>query len=154
LKIGTKLILYLSLIIILVLAGYGYLDILSRQDMLIKKMKTEVRSTGRILKLSLEKISLLEETAQVGGLIEAMSEYERTLGVIVFYQEGNLVFRSHSLEEGIEPYLGSIKRSIREDRPQEGISRFFIYVPPQGQNRKEHRWCFHPSTHLLHGEGN
>ena len=39
-KLGTKLTRYLSLIIILVLSGYGYFDILSRRDILINKMKT------------------------------------------------------------------------------------------------------------------
>jgi signal transduction histidine kinase len=41
------------------------------------------------------------------------------LGVIVYDQRENLTFRSHSLEEGAEPYLDLIRRSIREDHPQE-----------------------------------
>ncbi len=123
-RLGTKLTLYLSLIIILVLSGYGYLDILSRRDILVRKMKAEVRSTGRTLEVSLEKISPPEEREYVQGLIDAMSEYERTLGVIVYYQRENLIFRSHSLEEGIEPYLDLIKRSIREDRPQEEFGAY------------------------------
>ncbi|MBM4307306.1 MAG: hypothetical protein FJ123_11295, partial [Deltaproteobacteria bacterium] len=60
-KLGTKLTLYLSIIIILVLTGYGYFHILARRDILITKMKVEVRSTGRTLKVSLEKISLPRE---------------------------------------------------------------------------------------------
>jgi len=39
LRLGTKLTLYLSLIIILVLSVYGYLDILSRRDVLVRMMK-------------------------------------------------------------------------------------------------------------------
>ena len=85
-RLGTKLTLYLSLIIILVLSGYGYLDILSRRDILIRKMKAEVRSTGRTLEVSLEKILLPGEKDHVQGLIDAVSEYERNLGVIVYYQ--------------------------------------------------------------------
>jgi two-component system NtrC family sensor kinase len=119
LRLGTKLTLYLSLTIILVLSGYGYLDILSRRDILIRKMKAEVRSTGRTLEVSLEKISPREEREYVQGLIDAVSESERTLGVIVYDQRGNLTFRSHSLAEGTEPYLDLIRRSIREDRPEE-----------------------------------
>jgi signal transduction histidine kinase len=128
LKLGTKLTLYLSLIIILVLSGYGYLDILSRRDILVRKMKAEVRSTGRTLEVSLEKISPREEREYVQGLIDAMSEYERTLGVIVYDQRENLTFRSHSLAEGAEPYLDLIRRSIREDRPQEELG-FYKKVP-------------------------
>ena len=55
----------------------------------------------------------------VQGLIDAVSENERTLEVIVYYQTEDLIFHTHSLEKGIEPYLDLIKRSIREDRPQE-----------------------------------
>jgi len=121
LRLGTKLTLYLALIIILVLSGYGYLDILSRRDILVRKMKAEVRSTGRTLEVSLEKISPREEREYVQGLIDAMSEYERTLGVIVYDQRENLTFRSHSLAEGAEPYLDLIRRSIGEDRPQEEV---------------------------------
>jgi len=140
LKLGTKLTLYLSLIIILVLSGYGYLDILSRRDILIRKMKAEVRSTGRTLKVSLEKISPPEEREYVHGLVNAVSEYERTLGVIVYYPGEKLIFRSHSLEEGIEPYLDLIKRSIQEDRPQEEFRTYkkvpiFSYAFPL-QDRK------------------
>jgi hypothetical protein len=124
LKLGTKLTLYLSLIIILVISGYGYLDILSRRDILIIKMKSEVRSAGRTLEVSLEKISLPREMEYVQALIDAVSEYERTLGVIVYYQRENLTFHSHSLGEGIEPYLDLIKRSIRQDRLQEEFGAY------------------------------
>jgi hypothetical protein len=58
LRLGTKLTLYLSLIIVIVLSGYGYVDILSRRDVLIRKMKAEVMSTGRTLAESLEDVSL------------------------------------------------------------------------------------------------
>jgi len=37
LKIGTKLTIFLSLIIIFVLSGYGYFDILSRRDILVRR---------------------------------------------------------------------------------------------------------------------
>ena len=118
-RLGTKLTLYLSLIIIIVLSGYGYFLVMTRRDILIRKMKVEVRSIGRTLKVSLEKISLLREMEYVQDLIDAVEEYEKTLGVIVCHQGKDLVFRSRSLEDGIEPYLEMIKSSIKEDRPQE-----------------------------------
>jgi two-component system NtrC family sensor kinase len=140
LRLGTKLTLYLSLIIILVLSGYSYLDILSRREILIRKMKAEVRSTGRTLKVSLNAISLPGGMEYIQGLIDAVSEYERILGVIVYYQGGSLIFRSHSLEEGIEPYLDLIKGSIREDRPQEEFGAYkkvpiFSYAFPLKDRR-------------------
>jgi hypothetical protein len=44
LRLGTKLTVYLSLTIMAVVAGYGYLDILSRRDILVRKMKAETLS--------------------------------------------------------------------------------------------------------------
>lgn len=134
-RLGTKLTLYLSLIIVVVLSGYGYFHILSRRDILIRKMKIEVESAARSLKVSLEKVSLQREGAFVQDLIDAIEEYEKTLGVIVYQQRNDLVFRSRSLGEGIEPYLELIKRSINKDLPQEefGVYRkdpVFAYAFP------------------------
>ena len=139
-KLGTKLTLYLSLIIIVVLSGYGYLHILSRRDILIRKMVVEVRSTGRTLKVALEKISIPREMEYVQDLIDAVEEYERTLGVVVYHQEKNLIFRSRSIEEGFEPYLEIIRRSIRQDLHQEefGVynkSPVFSYAFPLKDRR-------------------
>jgi signal transduction histidine kinase len=124
LKLGTKLTIYLSLIIIILLTGYGYFHILSRRDILIRKMETEVHSTGRTLKVALEKISIPREMEHVQELIDAVEEYEKTLGVIVYHKGKNLVFRSRSLEGEIEPYLESIKRSIQEDLPNQGFQTY------------------------------
>ena len=118
-KLGTKLTLYLSLIIVVVLSGYGYLNTLSRREILLTRMKTEVRSTTQALKVSLEAIQLPEEMKYIQSLIDAVSENGKTLDVVVYYPEENLIFHSHSLERGVEPYLDLIRRSIREDRPQE-----------------------------------
>jgi signal transduction histidine kinase len=95
---------------------------------------------GRTLKVSLDAISLPGGMEYIQGLIDAVSEYERILGVIVYYQEGSLIFRSHSLEEGIEPYLDLIKGSIREDRPQEEFGAYkkvpiFSYAFPLKDRR-------------------
>ena len=120
-KLGTKLTVYISLIIIIVLSGYGYLRTLSRRDILVRKMKGEVRSIGRTLKISLEKISLPGNREPVQDLIDAVVDYERTLGVIIYPQGRDLIFRSHSLVGGIEPFLELIKRSIKEDRSQEAF---------------------------------
>jgi len=140
LKLGTKLTLYLSLIIILVLSGYGYFHTLSRRDVLIRKMKAEVRGIGQTLKVSLEKISLKREMKYIQDLIDAVEEYEKTLGVIVYYKEKDLVFRSHFLEGEIEPYSELIKRSIKDDYPQEEFGAYkkapaFSYAFPLKDKR-------------------
>ena len=140
-KLGSKLTIYLSIIIIIVLSGYGYFHILSRRELLVKKMKVEVKSIGQTLKVSLEKISLPKEVEYVQDLIDAIEEYEKTLGVIVYDQGKNLVFRSRSLDE-VEPYLELIKRAIREDRSQEKFGFYkklpiFLYTFPLKDRTKK-----------------
>jgi signal transduction histidine kinase len=103
-------------------------------------METEVHSTGRTLKVALEKISIPREMEHVQELIDAVEEYEKTLGVIVYHKGKDLVFRSRFIEGEIEPYLESIKRSIQEDLPNEGFQTYkkisvFSYIFPL----KDHR---------------
>jgi signal transduction histidine kinase len=124
LKLGTKLSIFLSFIIIAVLSGYGYFHIVSRRDILIRKMKVEVRGVGETLRVALEKISLPREMEYVQDLIDAVEESEKTVGVIVYHEGRNLVFRSRSLDQGTEPYLGLIKVSVRENSPEESFSDF------------------------------
>jgi signal transduction histidine kinase len=124
LKIGTKLTIYLSFIIIVVISGYGYLDILSRRDILTRKMKAEARSTGRTLKLSLERIFQPDEMGYIQGLIDAVSQYERTFGVIVYFQRGKTLFHTPSLGGDLEPFLDLIRTSIREKRSLEKFHRY------------------------------
>ncbi len=134
-RVGTKLTLYLSLIIILVLSGYGYLDTLSRRDILIRKMKAEVKSTGRTLGEALEKILVPGEMKYVQGLINTMSEEDGNPGILVYYPGEDLIFHSRPLDQGFEPYVEMIQRSMRENRPQEEFSTykkiaFFSYAFP------------------------
>ena len=118
-KLGTKLTVYISLIIVLVLSGYGYFHIQSRRELLVKKMKGEVESTGRNLNVSLEKVQIPREGEYVQDLIDGIEEYEKTLGIIVYYPRKDLVFTSRSLGDETEPYLEMIKNSIKNDYPQE-----------------------------------
>lgn len=134
-RLGTKLALSLVLIIIFVLSGHGYFHILSRRDILVRMMKVEVEGIGKTLKVSLEELSHLKEEEFVKDVIDAIDEYEKTLGVIVYFQRENLLFRSRSMNDGIDPYVELIKRSIREDCPLEGFGVYkkdpvFSYTLP------------------------
>jgi len=119
LKLGTKLTLYLSLIIVVGLSGIGYFHIKSRQNILNKKMKVAVKSIGQTTKVSLEKSALLSDSEYVQELIDSIEKYEKTVGVLVYHQGNDQVFRTRSLEEEFEPYVELIKKSIKENRPLE-----------------------------------
>jgi len=140
LKLGTRLTFLIALIIVVVLSGYGYFHISSRRDILIRKMKIEVKSMGQTLGVSLEKLSRLKDAGYIQDIIDAVEEYEKTLGVVVYHKERDLVFLSRSLRDGQEPYLELIKRTIREDSPVEEFGLYnkkpiFSYTFPF-KNRK------------------
>jgi len=128
LKLGTKLTLYLSIIIILILSGYGYFHILSRRDILMRKMKVEVRSISQTLRVSLEKISIPREMEFVQELIDAVEEEEKILGIIVYYRPKGIIFKSRSLEGEMEPYLELIQKTMEDDLPK-GEFRVYKKIP-------------------------
>jgi len=119
LKLGTKLTLYLSIIIVVGLSGVGYFHIQSRQNILNRKMKMALKSIGQTMKVSLEKSGLLNDSEYVQDLIDSIEKYEKTVGVLVYNPGKDHVFRTRSLEEEFEPYVELIKRSIKENRPIE-----------------------------------
>lgn len=134
-RLGTKLTIYLFLIIILVLSGYGYLNILFLRDIHTKKMKLEVKSIGQILKISLEKISMQSDMQTVQGLINAVNEHDPTLKAFFYDQGKNLIYHSPSMEGAFDPFLALIKKAINEDRPLEKFGDYknipvFLYTFP------------------------
>jgi len=100
LRLGTRLTLYLSLIIILVLSCYGYFHIISRQEILTKMMKAEVRGIGETLRFSLERLSLPQNWSYVQELIDSASAPEQTLGAIVYDLRKDHIFYASSLKAG------------------------------------------------------
>lgn len=133
--LGKKLTLNLSLIIIVVLTGYGYFHIKSRGEFLTRLMQMEAKSIGEILRVSLEKISFPREMAYVQEILDAVSEPRRVLGAIFLYPEGQLVFRSQSIEGDPHLFLESIQKAIKENQPQEASEQYqkkpvFCYAFP------------------------
>lgn len=139
-KLGTRLTLYFSVIIILVISGFGYFHIVTRRDILIRKMEVEVVSIGQGLKYSLEEISIIRERDYVQNLIDFVDHQEKTRGVLVYYRGNDLVLRSKSMPEGIEPYRELILTVMKENQPRREFGQLedspvFTYVFPL-HNRK------------------
>ncbi len=123
-RIGTKLTIYLSMAILVILSGYGYFNILLQRDILTRKMKLEAQTIGRTLQVSLGKNSGPMEKEYIQRLIDAIEEHEKTLGVIINHKRDNLIFRSQSLQKDDDPYLKMIEGSIPDDFPKE---KFWVY---------------------------
>jgi len=135
LKLSTKLTIYLSIAIIIILSVYGYLNVLSRRDIHIRKMKLEAKGIARTVKVSLERTPIAMEMNYIQNLIDAVEEYEKTLGVIVYYPLKDLIFYSQSIQGEFEIYLESIKNAINEDHSKEEFGYYkknpvFLYTSP------------------------
>jgi signal transduction histidine kinase len=124
LKLGTRLALYLSLIIILVLSGYGYFHITSRREVLIQSMRLEVRSLAEALKFSLEKISLPRELIYIQELLDSISEPERTLGVIFYHKGKDHLFHSQALTGNNQVFLEFIRQAMEKGQAQENFGTY------------------------------
>ncbi len=123
-KLGTKLTLYLSLIIVVVLSGYGYFDVLSRRDILMRKMKVEVTGIAQTLKISLERILPFKDKEYVQDLADSIEKYEKTLGVIVFLPANDFLVYSPSLKGDLEPFLALINESAAAGRPRDEFGTY------------------------------
>ncbi len=139
-RLGSRLTIYISLIIIAVFIGYGYFHIVSRRDMYIRKMKVEVKSIGKTLKISLEKIPIEREWTFVQDLIDAVEEDEKTLGVIVYQQKKNMVFCSKSLKGSPDDFLKLVKIPWSKEESRESFTTYkdipvFIYSFPLKSKR-------------------
>ena len=142
-KLGTKLAISLSLIIMIVFSGYGYFHSHTRREILVRLMKVETRSIGQTLKASLERFPSQTVATQIQDIIDAVEAYEKTAGILLYDQRNDVVFKSQSLEEDLEPFVELVKRSSREDRAQEEFGSYhdqsvFAYAFPlknqRGQN--------------------
>lgn len=103
-------------------------------------MKVEVRSIGQTLRVPLEKISIPKEMEYVQELIDAVEEYERTLGVVVYHGGKDLVFRSRSIGDAFDPYVEKIKKAMDENLSQESFEVYhktpvFSYAFPLKDRR-------------------
>ncbi len=118
-RLGTKLSLYIALIIVCVLAAYGYFHVLSRRNTLTQVMQDEARRNGATLKVLLEKISMPQDMAHVQEILDSVSEPERNLGVIFYDLKRDTVFCSRSLTGDTKFFVRSVKESIERDHAQE-----------------------------------
>ncbi len=115
---------------------------------------------GRTLGVSLDDVSPPEGRSYIQGLIDAVSEHERTLGVVAYYPVGNHVVWSQPLEkDSIEPYLDLIKKAIRENLPQEEFGSYktfpiFSYAFPlrDREQRELGGLCILQNISFMEGE--
>jgi len=97
-KIGTKLVLFLTLPLITMMLLFGYLSQRATRTRLHAEMKREARGVALTTRLALEDYLRDRQLEDIRELAQRMSGYERILGLRVFAPDGSLVFQSRSLD--------------------------------------------------------
>ncbi len=139
-KLGTKLSLFISLVIILVLSAYGYSQFSYQRNILTRELQLEVMSIGQTLKSSLEEISFESGREHIQHLINTLDKPGDMLGIIVYEPRRNYLFVSRSLKGNLDPFLALIRKSVDENHPREQFGSLqkipvFVYAFPL-QNRQ------------------
>ncbi|HEV8376226.1 MAG TPA: hypothetical protein VGR38_08385, partial [Candidatus Polarisedimenticolia bacterium] len=97
-KIGTKLVLFLTLPLIALMLLFGYLSQRATRNRLHAEMNREARGVALTTRLALEDYLRDRQIDDIREMAERMSGYERILGLRVFGPDGFLVYQSRSLE--------------------------------------------------------
>jgi len=118
-KLGTKLFLWLSVPLILLISIIGFLEEQAGRRGLREELQREGRAVTRTMQLALEDALRDRQSEDIRELVERISGYERIYGVRVFDAQGELELQSMSLEAypfGNKEALGSV---LRDGRPRE-----------------------------------
>jgi two-component system, NtrC family, sensor kinase len=96
-KIGTKLILFLTIPLIALMVLFGYLSQRASRERLHDEMMREGRGIALTARVALEDYLRDRQIEDIRELVEKMSGYERVLGIRIFEPDGKLGVQSRSL---------------------------------------------------------
>jgi len=96
-KIGTKLILFLTIPLIALMILFGYLSQRASRERLHDEMMREGRGIALTARVALEDYLRDRQLEDIRELVEKLSGYERVLGIRIFEPDGTLAVQSASL---------------------------------------------------------
>lgn len=134
-RLGIKFTLTTSIVVGAVLALYGYQTIATRRNILLSRMKREVRAIARTARIYIQEAPSWEDR-DLNSLVNGIGEFEKTLGV--FVQMNAKALQSESLKElpySLERNLELSKQAIAEGEIVERFCRYgkipvFVYFQP------------------------
>ncbi|MCI0656714.1 MAG: ATP-binding protein [Acidobacteria bacterium] len=118
-KIGTKLTLLLTLPLIALMIGFGYLSQRASRERLRAEMLREGRGIALTARVALEDYLRDRQIDDIRELAEKMSGYERVAGMRIFRPDGSLSMQSQSLEAYPFVQVEDLKRALEKAAPRE-----------------------------------
>jgi two-component system, NtrC family, sensor kinase len=118
-KFGTRLTISMILPIVLLIAGFGYLDEKRTREHYREELRREGRVIARTVQLAMEDALKTRNIEDVKELVDHITGFERVYGVRLFTAEGRLLYQSKILET--QPFLSAdvLKEVLATRRPGE-----------------------------------
>ncbi len=117
--IGTKLFLWLTGPMILLMALLGYLDVRAGRQNLREELKREGRAVSRTMQLAIEDALRDRQLEDVREFADQIAGYERIYGARIFDADGNLFHQSSSLDAYPFIHPETLKAVLRDGVPRE-----------------------------------
>lgn len=134
-RLGIKFTLTTSIVVGIVIGSYGYQTITTRRNILLSRMKREVRAISRTARIYIEEVTY-RKGRDIKSLVNGIGEFEKTLGV--FVELNGKALQSEFLKElpySFEKNLKLSKQVINRGEVVERFSRYgkipvFVYFEP------------------------
>jgi two-component system, NtrC family, sensor kinase len=118
-RIGTKLVLSLSLPLIAIVALSGYLNLRRSRALLQEELTREGRSIARVTQLAMEDYLRDRQIEDARELVDQITGYERVLGCRLFSGDGALIHQSGNLAASPAIEGAILARVLRDGAPIE-----------------------------------
>jgi two-component system, NtrC family, sensor histidine kinase HydH len=118
-SIGTRLVIFLVVPLVIVMALFGYLSQRSSRHLLEEELSREGRALSRTVQWTMEDAVRDGQLENTRELTDKITGYERVLGLRIFDRDGKLYYQSPNLEPYPQRQLASLATVLKERRSVE-----------------------------------
>jgi signal transduction histidine kinase len=133
LRLGTKISLYLTMVLVVVLSLYALETLEQRRHNLFQQMKHETLTVGTALAIPLEEALLYREFQRLQPLLDASVQIGEIYALYMADSRGAVRLRTRGAENVVDPYL--VRQALQYDRNEDqflsvnGIPIYTLYLP-------------------------
>jgi two-component system NtrC family sensor kinase len=118
-KIGTKLVIFLTVPLVLLVVLSGYLGLRGSRARLHQEIQREGRGIALTARMALEDYLRDRQIDDIREMVEKISGYERILGIRIFNPSGDLICQSSSLNSLPFSQRKDLLQALKEKRAVE-----------------------------------
>jgi len=118
-RIGTRLVLFLSVPLVLIVVLFGYLSQQRNHALFKEELSAEGRSIARVAQMAMQDAIRDHQLEDARELVDQLAGYERVLGFRLFEPDGTLVYQSAGLQVSPPIPAEALQRTLRDRKPVE-----------------------------------